>query len=689
MTSEVSSATPSRSPHWPALDGWRGFTIWFAISVHAGYFTGGGVLSLDTFFALSGFLITGLLLREWQRREGIDLLAFWARRARRLLPALFVVLAAVVAYAAFVASPLGLDTLRGDMLSTLGYGANWRFVLSGQSYFSSFTTPSPVLHMWSLAVEEQFYLVWPLIVLGVLWWARRRLSTTGAIVAVGVVAAVGAIASAIEMAVLYTPGGDVSRVYYGTDTRAQAMLVGAVLAVVVLLHGPVRTRVAQRALSIGAGFALVVVVVPWFAGDAREIHDVFYGRFGLLAYSVATAVVLWRLTQPSVGWFGRVLEASPLRWVGAISYEMYLWHWPTYLFLTEQRTSLDGGWLLVFRLAVVVALSWATNVLVSGPIRRGVGLRSPRRARSAAAMLAVVVTVGTFAATVGAEPVLTGDTGQVAVAGPPPTAPGRGPTPADPGDEFLKVLVVGDSQGATLAQGPGVEGGQHGLTVQPHVLVWNRALLGCAISTRPTFVVEGHGVHNKCGADGVWQRLWSTDVTQFDPDVVVVAAGAWDLYDVVLDDGRVVAPGDDPTWSAGYEHDVVQMFEALGATGAPVIAVVPPCYGEDTYPGAEPPPAERQDPGRIRGVKRAWTAAARVAGTTMAPLDDVLCPDGTSDPSLRPDGVHYDGAGADRIAPAVMATARVAFARSTGVGQSSLRTPRKPNQASSATHPAS
>src|SRR6478735_5920683 len=441
--SEVSSRTPSRSPHWPALDGWRGFTIWFAISVHAGYFTGGGVLSLDTFFALSGFLITGLLLREWQRHEGIDLLAFWARRARRLLPALFVVLAAVVVYAAFVASPLGMDKLRGDVVSTLGYGANWRFVLSGQSYFSSFTTPSPVLHMWSLAVEEQFYLVWPPVVLGILWLARRRLSTTGAIVAVGVVAGVGAIASAIEMVALYTPGGDVSRVYYGTDTRAQAMLVGAVLAVVVLLHGPVRTRIAQTALSIGAAVSLVVVVVPWFAGDAREIHDVFYGRFGLLGYSVATAVVLWRLTQPSVGAFGRVLESSPLRWIGGISYEMYLWHWPTYLFLTEQRTFPDGGWLLALRLAAVVALSWATNVLVSGPIRRGVRLRSPRLARSGVVMLAVVVSVATFAATVGAEPVLTGDTGELADSGPPPSS-------APPAS--LRVLVVGDSQGATHAQ---------------------------------------------------------------------------------------------------------------------------------------------------------------------------------------------------------------------------------------------
>src|SRR3954464_11103892 len=98
--SEVSSPTPSRSPHWPALDGWRGFTIWFAISVHAGYLTAGGILSLDTFFALSGFLITGLLLREWDRADRIALGSFWARRARRLLPALFVVLTAVLLYAA-------------------------------------------------------------------------------------------------------------------------------------------------------------------------------------------------------------------------------------------------------------------------------------------------------------------------------------------------------------------------------------------------------------------------------------------------------------------------------------------------------------------------------------------------------------------------------------------------------------
>ena len=141
-------------------------------------------------------------------------------------------------YAAFLAPPLGLDRVRGDVLGSLFYVANWRFILSGQSYFSTFTAPSPVLHVWSLAVEEQFYLFWPPMVLGVLWIARRRFHARGAVAAVGVVALLGAIASAVLMASLYVPGGDPSRVYYGTDTRAQAMLIGAALAVIVTLHGP-------------------------------------------------------------------------------------------------------------------------------------------------------------------------------------------------------------------------------------------------------------------------------------------------------------------------------------------------------------------------------------------------------------------------------------------------------------------
>jgi peptidoglycan/LPS O-acetylase OafA/YrhL len=173
---------------------------------------------------------------------------------------------------------------------------------------------------------------------------------------------------------------------------------------VVLLHGPVRTRAAQTVLSIAAVLGLVVVVAPWFAGDAREIHDFFYGQFGLLAYSVATAIVLWRLTQPSSGLFGHVLESAPLRWVGGISYEMYLWHWPTYLVVTRDRTGVGGLPLLALRLCIVVTLAWATARLVDDPIRRGLRLRSPRLARTTVAASAIVIGVGVFAGTIGPSP---------------------------------------------------------------------------------------------------------------------------------------------------------------------------------------------------------------------------------------------------------------------------------------------
>ena len=181
-----------RIRYLPALDGLRAFAVLAVLGYHGGLgWLSGGFLGVDAFFVLSGFLITTLLLSEWGHRNRIALSAFWARRARRLLPALFLMLLGVALYAAFAAAPNELATIRGDALSSLLYVANWHFIFSHQSYFAQFTTPSPLRHMWSLAIEEQFYLVWPLIVYGVLrsfagrfvrWpaslgesrWCRRR-----------------------------------------------------------------------------------------------------------------------------------------------------------------------------------------------------------------------------------------------------------------------------------------------------------------------------------------------------------------------------------------------------------------------------------------------------------------------------------------------------------------------------------
>jgi peptidoglycan/LPS O-acetylase OafA/YrhL/lysophospholipase L1-like esterase len=646
------SPLPKVRSHWPALDGWRGFTIWFAISVHAGYFTAGGVLSLDTFFVLSGFLITGLLLREWDRSEGIDLLSFWARRARRLLPALFVVLAAVLVYAAVLAPSLGLDKLRADVLASLGYVVNWHFILSGQSYFGSFTTPSPLLHLWSLAVEEQFYLIWPPIVLLTLWAARRRFSERGAIATVGLVALVGAMASSIWMVALYQPGADPSRVYYGTDTRAQAMLIGAALAVFSTLHGPLRSRGGRTALTVVAPLCLVIVVAPWFASDTTAVHDFFYGQYGLFVYCVATAVVLWRLTQDRVGIMGAALSLSAVRWVGGISYEMYLWHWPTYLVVTPDRTGLDGLTLLAVRLSVVVALAFATARLVDDPIRRGVRLHTPRLARLGAAAAVIVLSVGVFAATIGAEPALSGNVGDLADQSAAPTTQ----LPAN-----IKVLMTGDSQGATIAQGIRSAPGLYGVSAQPGLTVWNRAILGCPIVSFPVFVIDGNQAKNKCGGAGYWQQQWASDVAQFRPDVAVVMAGAWDVFDALMPDGSVQRAGN-REFDATYRRDVAQLIDTLSSTGAAVVVIKPPCFGANNMIGGDAQSPARLDKTLMAAVDAVWTKAAKEHGAKLLNLDPVLCPKGVSNESIRPDGAHFSGTGADQVAPRVARAAREALA---------------------------
>src|SRR5690554_4146704 len=161
----------ARLRYLPALDGLRAFAVAGVLCYHGGLaWAQGGFLGVDLFFVLSGFLITTLLLREHEDRGAIALGAFWIRRARRLLPALGLLIVLVILYALFVAAPDELRTIRGDALATLGYVANWRFIATDDSYFALFQAPSPLRHVWSLAIEEQFYLLWPLIVYGVLRW---------------------------------------------------------------------------------------------------------------------------------------------------------------------------------------------------------------------------------------------------------------------------------------------------------------------------------------------------------------------------------------------------------------------------------------------------------------------------------------------------------------------------------------
>jgi len=215
----------------PGLDGIRAVAVLGVMLYHGGApMATGWFLGVNMFFVLSGFLITSLLLGEWARRLSIRLGQFWARRARRLLPALLLMLVGVAAYARFFATPGEFADLRLDSLSTLFYVANWHFIVSGSNYFAAAAQPSPLSHMWSLAIEEQFYIVWPPVVL-VLLHLGRRLRPSRRLLPVLAAAVLGALASAADMRWSFLHGASVTRLYEGTDTRCQDILVGASLAI--------------------------------------------------------------------------------------------------------------------------------------------------------------------------------------------------------------------------------------------------------------------------------------------------------------------------------------------------------------------------------------------------------------------------------------------------------------------------
>jgi len=355
-----------RLSHLPALDGFRGVAVVAVLLFHAGFgWAQGGFLGVTAFFVLSGFLITSLLLVERDGTGSVDLRAFWGRRARRLVPAALVLIGLVIAYLALGArhAPIGVV---GDGLAAATWVANWRFVFTHQSYAGLFSDPSPFQHMWSLAVEEQFYVVLPLLAFVLLGRgrgpARRR--------RFGLVVAGAVLASTVAAAALHSSGGAPGRAYYGTDTRAAEPLVGVLLAL--LLVGPHGWRVWSGRLRAAvldvlglasvAGLGALVVLVG-------ERSDVLY-RGGFLLAAVLSAVVIAAAVQEGTV-VGRVLRAAPLVGAGRVSYGAYLYHWPVFLWITHRTTGLDPLPLLGVRVAVTFALATASYILIERPVRAG------------------------------------------------------------------------------------------------------------------------------------------------------------------------------------------------------------------------------------------------------------------------------------------------------------------------------
>lgn len=320
----------------------------------------GGILSLDLFFVLSSYLIVSIALREWDANGRIDLVAYAGRRVRRLFPALFLVLAFLSIYLAVVNDPDLVDRWTGAIISALAYCANWHEIVAGVSYFEQFLTPSPLKHVWSFSIEEQFYLFAPLFLIAGLRWGGRR--GREILLALSVL---GALGSAWWMSRVHVVGEDPSRAYYGTDTRAQALFVGIAMALAVHLYGQPSTEKGKKFLALVAYPATAFHLWAVLAVSERDAW--MFENGGFLLVAAASGAALMGLSQNApwspLHWF---FAWSPVRYTGRISYGLYLYHWPIYLLVDSERAgSLFGvervtGWSL---LAVHLTLTLVVSVL--------------------------------------------------------------------------------------------------------------------------------------------------------------------------------------------------------------------------------------------------------------------------------------------------------------------------------------
>ena len=597
-------------PHIRALDGLRGAAVTGVVLYHGDRLKG-GYLGVDLFFVLSGYLITSLLLAEWRRADRVSLAAFWARRARRLLPALVVVLLGIAIYCVAFAAPTELRRIRFDTLATLGYVANWRSIAAHQSYFDLFSAPSPLQHTWSLAIEEQFYLVWPLLFVGLAAWWKQR--TAQAVLATAVI--LGGVSTALMFG-LYDAANP-NRAYFGTDTRSFALFAGIAIAAAIAIWGHTRLRSSRVLLELAAVVSVAVLALMWFTIDGKAAG--LY-RGGFTVAGVAAATVIAAVANPRRGPIGWLFSFPPLCWLGLISYGLYLWHWPVDVVLNADRVGLTGWPLFAVRTAVALTISVASYYLIEMPIRRGAF--RPTQWRIAIPAIATGLTAIMIATTAGAVDA-TNTTGLR-----------FSPTRHD------QVLLLGDSVANSLAPGIDHEGVKIGVG-------W---AAGCRLI---------HGTlrfQNAFSNDCPWEKLWGEVLAAVRPTRVVILIGEFDLFDVKPAGSVAFSTPGSPGWNEAFGSQLELLVNLVASTKAQLTLLTVPCSG---HLGAQLDKLSRggDDVKRVMAANAVIRQVAARHPQTVKVIDlfGFLCPRGVYQPivngvTTRTDGVHLSEPGATLVA---------------------------------------
>ncbi len=632
VMSEPTRPKISRSSYRPHLDGLRTVAVYLVVAFHAGLgLVSGGFIGVDIFFVLSGFLVTQILIRDLASVGRIRLRQFYSRRVRRILPAAAITLVVTALVYAIIASPAETRDALGGFKAAFLYFANWYFIRQSTDYFAANINTNPVVHFWSLAVEEQFYLVWPMLLAGLYfvtkrlgrpqWWALR------------IVVAVGAVASAI--AALHIGSTNLDRAYYGTDTRAYQLLAGAALALTPqLFHWGARNRRYARALAV-----VVFVGMLALATSALDVSPITRGVF----VAVLAVALIAALENTSGGVVERLLSSTPFTYLGRISYGIYLWHWPVIVIAAHGR-SLSPLALFAISCGVATPLAALSFHLIEHPIRAAQTLD-----RFKTPIVAFGLATSVLCGVVAMPAIL--DRGTTAVS----ALPGSGGSasglrlldwrvaqkdiPALPdclaadvskctvvAGTGLHVVLMGDSNARMWIPAFSAIAKQRG---------WNLSVLAYPTCPWQQHLDVVYKSFNQCQAhhDDWYNRV----IPEIDPGLVVLAHQAFDdplyPYPFIAADGSQVRPGN-PKFESSLTSASAQSLTALSAPGRQIAILEP-------IPDAPP----KQDPlaclsKGVPAAKCAYQAhtqptplelfyrkeAKLLPGVASVDLDRVVCP---------------------------------------------------------------
>lgn len=631
------AAAPRRIRYEPGLDGLRAVALLSIFVVHADVgLAPGGFLAVSTFFTLSGFLITALLVSEHRANGKVALGSFWQRRARRLLPASLIAIFLIAAATIWFGDATQNRNLFGDEVGALAYVANWRFLLAGTTYAGEFAGQSPLLHFWSLAIEEQFYLVFPLIAVGALVWSRRWPWALPAVLAAGIAGSLlaGIVASSSD--------GAPDRLYFRTDIRAGELLVGALFGYWWVNHGH-RLTPAMRTGIKWVGVGLLVLMVGLIA--TSDYHDVFWYRGGLLAYSLVTVGVVLAAVE-SGGPVNRALSWKPLVLVGVISYGAYLVHWPLFLWLSTD-SGLSGGARLLVGTVVALAVAYLSYRLVELPIREKRSYKLPLLVGAAVALVVGALWLGSIAPEAKRDKAVPLEETEEEITDfitYTKAAPGEAPTIGIYGDSTALVSTLGmakfDDTDASIRMGGGWAG------------------LGCTPIAPATFISDGAEVESNeiCGE---WRDQWTTAADEGEFDLSFVQFGPWEVKEVRPDGSEAFSTiSEDPAHDALVEQRIAEGLDILTARSPLVVVATSPYVEPGRVNGNSPSdPQPDADPARMDRLNEIIVdVASRYPNVAVLDLAGWVEAQGDDDARLRPDGVHFTDQVALELSPQLAAT---------------------------------